>query len=93
MYCGDRDGVNSSAAGPVIFFAYFAGFLATFAVKSFYCNDRKGFAKIAKKSWPLLEPIAFVHQALQAGFVEQIVGEFFVGKHSKGGTLSVGGHG
>ena len=34
-----------------------------------------------------------IHQALQAGFIQQIVGEFFVGKHSEGGTLSVGGHG
>lgn len=34
---------------------------------------------------------AFGHQALEAGFVEKIVGEFFVGEHSKSGALGSGG--
>ena len=34
---------------------------------------------------------AFAHEALQAGFVEEIVGEFFVGKHGEGGALGAGG--
>ncbi len=39
----------------------------------------------------LLQAEAFAHQALQAGFVEKIVGEFFVGEHGEGGALGAGG--
>ncbi len=34
---------------------------------------------------------AFAQEALQAGFVEKVVGEFFVGEHGKGGALGAGG--
>jgi len=39
----------------------------------------------------LLQAEAFAHQALEAGFVEQIVGEFLVGEHGEGGALGAGG--
>jgi hypothetical protein len=39
----------------------------------------------------LLQAEAFSHQPLQAWFVEQIVGQFFVGKHGEGGALGAGG--
>ena len=39
----------------------------------------------------LLQAEAFAHQALEAGFVEQVVGEFFVGEHGEGGALGAGG--
>ena len=39
----------------------------------------------------LLQPESFLHQPLQAGLVEQIVGEFFVGEHSEGGAFGSGG--
>lgn len=39
----------------------------------------------------LLEAEAFGHEALKAGFVEEVVGEFFVGEHGEGGTLGAGG--
>jgi len=39
----------------------------------------------------LLQPEAFLHQPLQAGFVEEVVGEFFVGEHGEGGALGSGG--
>jgi hypothetical protein len=39
----------------------------------------------------LLQPEAFLHQPLQAGFVEQIEGEFFVGEHGEGGAFGSGG--
>jgi hypothetical protein len=29
----------------------------------------------------LLQAVAFPHEALEAGFVEEIVGQFFVGEH------------
>jgi len=35
----------------------------------------------------LLQAEAFSHQALETGFVEEIVGEFFVGEHGEGGAL------
>ena len=38
----------------------------------------------------LLQAEAFAHQALQAGFVEQVVGKFFVGEHGEGGALGSG---
>jgi hypothetical protein len=38
-----------------------------------------------------LEPEAFLHQPLQAGLVEQVVGEFFVGEHGEGGAFGTGG--
>ena len=34
---------------------------------------------------------AFAHEALEAGFVEEIVGEFFVGEHGEGGAFGAGG--
>lgn len=40
---------------------------------------------------PLLQSEAFAHEALEAGFVEQVVGEFFVGEHGEGGALGAGG--
>ncbi len=39
----------------------------------------------------LLQAKAFAHQALEAGFIEQVVGEFFVGEHGKGGAFGAGG--
>ena len=39
----------------------------------------------------LLQAEAFAHEALQAGFVKEIVGEFFVRKHGEGGALGAGG--
>ena len=38
----------------------------------------------------LLQPEALAHQALEAGFVEQVVGEFFVGEHGESGALRSG---
>jgi hypothetical protein len=38
----------------------------------------------------LLQAEAFGHDALEAGFVEEIVGEFFVGEHGEGGALGSG---
>ena len=38
----------------------------------------------------LLKPEAFAHEALEAGFVEQVVGEFFVGEHGEGGAFGAG---
>ena len=38
----------------------------------------------------LLQSEAFAHQALEAGFIEQVVGEFFVGEHGEGGALGAG---
>jgi len=38
-----------------------------------------------------LQPESFLHQALQAGFVEEVVGEFFVGEHGEGGAFGSGG--
>ncbi len=34
---------------------------------------------------------AFTHEALQAGFVEKIVGEFFVREHGEGRAFGAGG--
>ena len=39
----------------------------------------------------LLQPKPFLHQPLQAGFVEEVVGEFFVGEHGEGGAFGSGG--
>jgi hypothetical protein len=39
----------------------------------------------------LLQAKTFAHQALQAGFVEEIVGELLVGEHGEGGALGSGG--
>ena len=39
----------------------------------------------------LLQAEAFGHEALEAGFVEEVIGEFFVGEHGEGGTLGAGG--
>ena len=39
----------------------------------------------------LLQAEAFGHEALEAGFVEEVVGEFFVGEHGEGRTLGAGG--
>jgi len=39
----------------------------------------------------LLQAEALAHEALQAGFVEKVVGEFFVGEHGEGGALGAGG--
>ena len=41
--------------------------------------------------WPLLQMESLPHQALQARFVNDVVGEFFVGEHGEGSTL-VSGH-
>jgi hypothetical protein len=40
----------------------------------------------------LLQAEAFVHQALQARAVENIVGKFFVGKHAQRGAAGVRGY-
>ena len=37
-----------------------------------------------------LDPEAFPHDALQAGLVKQIVGQFFIGEHGEGGALGAG---
>jgi len=39
----------------------------------------------------LLQAEAFGHEALEAGFVEKVVGEFLVGEHGEGGALGAGG--
>jgi hypothetical protein len=39
----------------------------------------------------LLQAEALAHDALQAGFVEEIEGEFLVGEHGESGALSAGG--
>jgi hypothetical protein len=39
----------------------------------------------------LLQPESFLHEPLQAGFVEQIEGEFFVGEHGEGGAFGSSG--
>lgn len=38
----------------------------------------------------LLQMESFAHQALQAGFIDNVVSEFFVGKHGEGGTFGSG---
>jgi hypothetical protein len=38
-----------------------------------------------------LQAEAFAYQALEAGFVEQVVGKFFVGEHGEGGALGASG--
>jgi hypothetical protein len=38
----------------------------------------------------LLQAEALAHQALQAGFVEEVVGQLFVRKHGEGGALGSG---
>lgn len=38
----------------------------------------------------LLQVKPFPHEPLQAGFVEDVVGEFFVGKHGESGALGSG---
>ncbi len=40
----------------------------------------------------LLQAEAFVHEALQARPVNNVVGEFFVGKHAERRTPGIGGH-
>ena len=42
--------------------------------------------------WFLLQPEAFIHQALQARAVDEIVGEFFIGKHAECGPAGIRGH-
>ena len=39
----------------------------------------------------LVQPEAFADQPLQARAIEQVVGEFLVGEHGKGGTLGSSG--
>jgi hypothetical protein len=39
----------------------------------------------------LLKPEALAYQALDAGFVKQIVGEFFIREHGECGALGAGG--
>jgi len=39
----------------------------------------------------LLQAEAFAHEALEAGFVEEVVGEFFVGEHGGSGAGGGGG--
>jgi hypothetical protein len=39
----------------------------------------------------LLQAKAFAHEALEAGFVEEVVGEFLVGEHGEGGAFGAGG--
>jgi len=39
----------------------------------------------------LLEAEAFGHEALEAGFVEKVVGQFFIREHGEGGALGAGG--
>jgi hypothetical protein len=38
----------------------------------------------------LLQMESFPHEPLQAGFVDNVVGEFLVGEHSEGGALGPG---
>jgi hypothetical protein len=40
----------------------------------------------------VLDSIPFAHEALQAGLVEDVEGEFLVGEHGKGGAAAVGDH-
>ena len=47
--------------------------------------------RLLRMTMPLLQAEAFAHQALEAGFVEQVVGEFFVGEHGEGGAFGAGG--
>jgi hypothetical protein len=45
---------------------------------------------IVSSRWLLLKVISLPHQPLQARPVEDVVGEFFVGEHGKGGALGAG---
>jgi hypothetical protein len=46
---------------------------------------------LAHRQSQLLQAEALGHQALQAGFIEQVVGEFFVGEHGEGGAFGASG--
>jgi hypothetical protein len=49
------------------------------------------FGRESPSNIALLEPEAFLHEALQAGLIQQVVGEFFVGEHGESGALGSGG--
>jgi len=52
---------------------------------------RAGESPASTPGTSLLQAEAFGHEALEAGFVEKVIGEFFVGEHGEGGTLCAGG--
>ena len=52
---------------------------------------RAGESPASTPGTSLLQAEAFGHEALEAGFIEEVVGKFFVGEHGEGGTLCAGG--
>ena len=48
----------------------------------FFCEREQSWSRPA-----LLQPVSFLHQPLQAGLIDDVIGEFFVWKHGQGGPF------